>query len=234
METDQVKITKLQKLKAEVQTNYTTVTFTTPDDLAHKAAQAIQNWTRENAASWQAMEHAAQPLSEREKELIEELHHSDERLVEQAIRKLANLKSRAALEHFLALLRRSDISRNVKKSILDVLNEFKDNDRALDVLIAAMNDADSDVRSRAVLHIGERGVLGGFLTVASVASLERLASDADDLVREETAHALGKIGNRYHNFNKQCIVILTQLTKDPVLYVKDRAKSSLKLCRQRP
>jgi hypothetical protein len=229
MEKDPAKAAKLQDLKAEVRANYNTVTFTTPDDLAHKTAEAIQKWTQENTARWQAMECAAQPLSDREKEQIDNLLQGDGT----AVRKLANLQSQAALEHFLGLLRRSDTSRNTKESILDALNAngFRYRDRALDVLIAATGDADASIRSYAALHIGERAVVSGVLTATAVESLERLASDSDDEVRSETAHALGKIGSRYRDFTQQCITILTQLGGDPMPDVSTRAEISLRLCR---
>jgi HEAT repeat protein len=234
MEQDSAKITKLQNLKTEVKANYTTVTFTTPGDLAYQVAEAIQSWTQENAACWKAMERMVQPLSEREKEFIDTLHQDDDSLVKRAIRALKNLQSRSALEHFYALLLRSNTPRSIKKDILEALDEFKDNDRALDALIAATDAADASVRSFAALRIGERAVLNGVLTVAALEALERLASDRDDEVREETAHALGKIGSRYRDFAQQCAAMLMQLERDPAPDVSNRAKNSLRLCRQNP
>ena len=227
LEMDPANKAKLEDFKRRAQADYTTVTFTTHDDLAHKVAQAIHKWTDEHADGWQAMERAARPLSDREREFLDKLTQTDERLVRRAIQALKNLRSWAALEHFYILLRRADTPRSIKDEVLNALSEYKDNSRALDALLAAMKDPEASVRSYAAFFIGERAVANGILTQTTLDYLQQALTDPETPVREEVGHALGKIAIGYEEFTQQCITALTTLQRDPVSAVADRATRSL-------
>jgi HEAT repeat protein len=227
IEKDISKINKLESLKREIQTNYTTVFFTTPDDLANKAVQAIRRWVDEHIIQWQALDRAARPLLEREKQFIEKLYETNEDTTIRALRALKNIPSRTALEHFFALLHHPNISRRIKEEILDSLSEFSDIERSLDILLVALKDREASIRSLSAFLIGERAIQGKSLTVSVLDSLTQLSLDPEAIVREEVGHALGKIGIGYTEFTSKCIECLSLLQKDVVPDVRERAVRSV-------
>lgn len=80
-------------------------------------------------------------------------------------------------------------NRDVRKFIIDVLGEFKDN-RSLPLMLRALKDEDENVRATAVEHIGKVG------EASVVDALIEILESGDLWTAYPTADALGRIGDR--------------------------------------
>jgi len=80
-------------------------------------------------------------------------------------------------------------NKDVRKFIIDVLGEFKDN-RALPLMLTALKDDDENVRTTAIEHIGKVG------ESSVVDALIEILESGDLWTAYPAADALGKIGDR--------------------------------------
>ena len=215
---------KLSRLKAEISEQYTTTSFTTPEDLAHQCSFSIRTWVDEWQGKWA---HEGARPTRRERRFIDDLYAEDSQSAKRAVQALRNLQSAAALEHFLVLVRSTETSNRLKEAILATLNEFENTDRPLDVLLAALKSKNSTLKALAVFLIGERALLGLEITASAFNSLVSIENDDDDVARTELAHALGKIGDKQRSSLGACLEILERLMRDRVPSVRERARGSI-------
>jgi HEAT repeat protein len=94
-----------------------------------------------------------------------------------------------------------------------------DDPEALHMLVAALADAESDVRAEAARALGETGAAA----VPVLPALSALLADPDPLAREQAARALGRIGSPA----PELVHGLQDLLADPFDYVRAAAAEAL-------
>jgi HEAT repeat protein len=94
---------------------------------------------------------------------------------------------RKATVHLIAAFRTPN--KDVRKFIIDVLGEYKDN-RSLDLMLEALRDEDENVRATAVEHLGKIG------EVSVVDALIDILENGELWTAYPAADALGRIGNK--------------------------------------
>jgi hypothetical protein len=225
IETDPDKRQKLADFKAAVSREKVLKTFTTPEDLVGKVGHSLQKWLDEQESQWQQLRHV--PLNERDNNNIRKLYSTNTDEVTHVIPRLSRADCRAAYEHFYGLLYRPELHKDVAEKIFENLKFSNDNERVSQMLLNVIADLPRR-RAQAINAIGERATnLERSITDAATECVLTLATDADIEVREEVAHALGKIGTRYSGRLSQCRECLELLKNDPVEKVRDRASISI-------
>ena len=199
--------------------------FTTPDDLAAKMTHSLESWLAKNGPAFRRMRTV--PLKGTESEYVRKLHSRQMADVKDAIDKLGISHNRLAHEHLYAALHRPDLSENAVRRILIALIQSPDQDRVAEMVLSFLEDVPKR-RKDAIFAIGHRAMIDDrVLSHAEVSGVLNHGDDSESAVREEVAHALGKILIGAHPMKSESHEFLVKLREDPDPGVSARARQAL-------
>jgi hypothetical protein len=199
--------------------------FTTPEDLVARVGHSLAHWLIDKRDVWQHLLHI--PVTERENENIGKLYSADLREALHAVNRLNSVDCRAAYEHFYALLHRPDLPVYFAEAVFQQL-KFAVDDQRIGQMLMNIIDEVPRFRSLAIGTIGERATIRGrVVSSREFDTVLRYAQDSEHEVRFEVAHALGKLGSRFVDWEQASREALARLQADPVARVSEKAGLAL-------